>query len=184
MPATQLLKLINVADMFISYTNIIPAMREIALSGPTETVEPAIEVLEQIPGKEVDLTFLDLFELAAGKIKLHILYQFAKRKIIEAVPILLDIIRPKRVWEKETRIAFQAKACRALGLIGSPLTAEKLIAVATKPKPWAFQKTKPEPIRAAATWALRKLPGNEKINTVLEVLKKDKSLRVRKAARA
>jgi hypothetical protein len=78
MPATQLLKLINVADMFINYTNVIPAMREIALSGPTETVEPAIEVLEQIPGKEVDLTFLDLFELAAGKTKLHILYQFAR----------------------------------------------------------------------------------------------------------
>jgi diguanylate cyclase (GGDEF)-like protein len=184
MPATQLLKLINVADMFINYTNVIPVMREIALSGPTETVEPAIEVLEQIPGKEVDFTFLDLFELAAGKTKLHILYQFAKRKIIEAVPMLLDIIKPKWIWEKETRISFQAKACRALGLIGSPLTAEKLIAVATKPKLWTFQKAKPEPIRAAATWALRKLPGNEKINTVLEALKKDKSLLVRKAARS
>ena len=184
MPATQLLKLINVADMFINYTNVIPVMREIALSGPTETVEPAIEVLEQIPGKEVDLTFLDLFELAAGKTKMHILYQFAKRKIIEAVPMLLDIIKPKWIWEKETRISFQAKACRALGLIGSPLTAEKLIAVATKPKLWTFQKTKPEPIRAAATWALRKLPGNEKINNALEVLKKDKSLLVRKAARS
>ncbi|NIO48277.1 MAG: diguanylate cyclase [Candidatus Aminicenantes bacterium] len=184
MPAIKLLKLINVADMFINYTNVIPVMREIALSGPTEAVEPAIEVLEQIPGKEVDLTFLDLFELAAGKTKLHILYQFAKRKIIEAVPMLLDIIKPKWIWEKETRISFQAKACRALGLIGSPLTTEKLIAVATKPKLWAFQKTKPEPIRAAATWALRKLPSNERINTVLEALKKDKSLLVRKAARS
>jgi hypothetical protein len=184
MPATQLLKLINVADMFINYTKVMPVMREIALSGPTETVEPAIKVLEQIPGKEVDLAFLDLFDLAAGKIKLHILYQFAKRKILEAVPMLLDIIKPKWIWKKETRISLQAKACRALGLIGPPQTAEKLIAVATKPKLWTLQKTKPEPIRAAATWALRKLPGNEKINTVLEALKKDKSLRVRKAARS
>jgi diguanylate cyclase (GGDEF)-like protein len=184
MPATQLLKLINVADMFINYTKVVPVMREIALSGPTETVEPALEVLEQIPGKEVDSAFLDLFDLAAGKIKLHILYQFAKRKIIEAVPVLLDIIKPKWIWEKETRISFQAKTCRTLGLIGSPETAEKLIAVATKPKLWAFKKTKPEPIRAAATWALSKLPGNKRINSVLEVLKNDKSLRVRKAARA
>ena len=184
MPATQLLKLINVADMFINYTKVVPVMREIALSGPTETVEPALEVLEQIPGKEVDSAFLDLFDLAAGKIKLHILYQFAKRKIIEAVPVLLDIIKPKWIWEKETRISFQAKACRTLGLIGSPETAEKLIAVAIKPKLWAFKKTKPEPIRAAATWALSKLPGSERINSVLEVLKNDKSLRVRKAARA
>jgi hypothetical protein len=184
MPATQLLKLINVADMFINYTKVVPAMCDIALSGPTETVEPALEILEQIPGKEVDSAFLDLFDLAAGKIKLHILYQFAKRKIIEAVPVLLDIIKPKWIWGKETRISFQAKACRTLGLIGSPETAEKLISVALKSKLWAFKKTKPEPIRAAATWALRKLPGNERINSVLEVLKNDKALRVRKAARS
>ncbi len=183
-PVTQLLKLINVVDMFVNHPKVIPLLREIALSGPTETVEPALEVLEQVPGKEVDSAFLDLFDLAAGRIKLHILYQFAKRKIIEAVPVLLDIIKPKWIWEKETRISFQAKACRTLGLIGSPETAEKLIAVAIKPKLWTFLKTKPESIRAAATWALRKLPGNEKINTVLEVLKNDKSLRVRKAARA
>jgi hypothetical protein len=184
MPAAQLLKLINVADMFINYTKVVPTMCDIALSGPTETVEPSLGILEQIPGKEVDSAFLDLFDLAAGKIKLHILYQFAKRKIIEAVPVLLDIIKPKWIWEKESRVSFQAKACRTLGLIGSPETAEKLIAVALKPKLWALKKTKPEPIRAAATWALRKLPGDERINTVLEVLKNDKSLRVRKAARA
>ncbi len=184
MPATQLLRLINVADMFINYTKVVPVMREVALSGPSETVEPALGVLEQIPGKEVDSTFIDLFDLAGGKIKRHILYQFAKRKIIEAVPVLMDIIKPKWKWEKETRITFQAKACRALGLIGAPETAEKLIAVATKPKLWTFKKKKPEPIRAAATWALRKLPSDERINSVLEVLKNDKSLRVRKAARS
>jgi hypothetical protein len=184
MPATQLLKLINVADMFINYTTVVPVMREIALSGPTETVEPALGVLEQIPGKEVDSTFVDLFDLAAGKIKRHILYQFAKRKITEAIPMLMDIIKPKWKWEKETRITFQAKACRALGLISAPETAEKLISVATKPKLWTFKKKKPEPIRAAATWALRRLPDDERISSVLEVLKKDKSLRVRKAARS
>jgi hypothetical protein len=184
MPAAHLLKLINVADMFINYTSVIPVMREITLSGPSETVEPALGILEQIPGKEVDSTFIDLFDLAAGKIKRHILYQFAKRKIIEAIPILLDIIEPKWIWKKETRISFQAKACRTLGLLGSPLTEEALIAAATKPKPWTFKTTKPEPIRAAATWALTKLPGSERLNNALEVLKKDKSLRVRKAARS
>ena len=184
MPITQLLKLINVVDMFVDHPKVIPLLRDITLSGPTETVQPTLEVLERIPGKEVDSTFLDLFDLAAGRIKLHLLYLLAKRKIIEAVPVLLDIIKPKMIWEKETRISFQAKTCRTLGLIGSPETAEKLIAVATKSKLWTFQKTKPEPIRAAATWALRKLPSNERINSVLEVLKNDKSLRVRKAARA
>jgi diguanylate cyclase (GGDEF)-like protein len=184
MPAAHLLKLINVADMFINYTSVIPVMREITLSGPSETVEPALGILEQIPGKEVDSTLIDLFDLAAGKIKRHILYQFAKRKIIEAIPILMDIIEPKWIWKKETRISFQAKACRTLGLLGSPLTEEALIAAATKPKPWTFKTTKPEPIRAAATWALTKLPGSERLNNALEVLKKDKSLRVRKAARS
>ena len=183
-PVTQLLKLINVVDMFVDHPKVIPLLRNITLSGPSETVQPALEVLEQLPGKEVDSALLDLFDLAAGSTELHLLYILAKRKILEAVPVLLDVIKPKWVWEKETRISFQSKACRTLGLIGSPQIAEELIAVATKRKPWAFQKTKPEPIRAAATWALRKLPGNERINTVLEVLKNDKSLRVRKAARA
>jgi|GEM_PF-1296800 len=183
-PVTQLLKLINVVDMFVDHPKVIPLLRDITLSGPSETVQPALEVLEQLPGKEVDSALLDLFDLAAGSTKLHLLYLLAKRKILDAVPVLLDVIEPKWIWEKETRISFQSKACRTLGLIGSPQTAEKLIAVATKPKPWAFLKTKPEPIRAAATWALRKLPGNERINTVLEVLKNDKSLRVRKAARS
>ncbi len=183
-PVNQLLKLINVVDMFVDHPKVIPLLRDITLSGPSETVQPALEVLEHMPGKEVDSALLDLFDFAAGRIKLHLLYLLAKRKILDAVPVLLDIIRRKWIWEKETRISFQAKACRTLGLLGSPETAEKLIAVAIKPKLWAFQKTKPEPIRAAATWALRKLPGNERINTVLEVLKNDKSLRVRKAARA
>jgi len=183
-PVTQLLKLINVVDMFVDHPKVIPLLRDITLSGPSETVQPALEVLEQLPGKEADSALLDLFDLAAGSTKLHLLYLLAKRKILDAVPVLLDVIKPKWIWEKETRISFQSKACRTLGLIGSPQTAEKLIAVATKPKPWTFLKTKPEPIRAAATWALRKLPGNERINTVLEVLKNDKSLRVRKAARA
>jgi diguanylate cyclase (GGDEF)-like protein len=183
-PVGQLHKLINVVDMFADHPKVIPMLREITLSGPSETVQPALEVLEQIPGKDADHALLDLFELAAGRIKLHMLYLLAKRKIMDAVPVLLDIIRPKWIWEKETRISFQAKACRTLGLIGSPQTAEKLIAVATRPKLWAFLKTKPEPIRAAATWALRKFPGNERINSVLEVLKNDKSLRVRKAARS
>jgi diguanylate cyclase (GGDEF)-like protein len=184
MPASKLLKLINVADMFINYTKVVPVMREIVLSGPPETLEPAIDVLEQIPGKEVDSTFLDLFDLAAGRIKLHLLYLLAKRKIQDAVPVLLDIIKPRFIWERETRISFQAKACRTLGLIGSLQSVEKLIAVATKPKLWTFLKTKPEQIRAAATWALTKFPRNERINSILEVLKNDKSLRIRKAARA
>jgi diguanylate cyclase (GGDEF)-like protein len=183
-PVTQLLRLVNVVDMFVDHPKVIPVLREITLSGPTETVQPALEVLEQIPGKEADSAILDLFDLAAGRIKLHLLYLLAKRKISDAVPVLLDIIKPRWIWEKETRISFQAKACRTLGLIGLPETAEKLIAVATKPKLWAFKKTKPEHIRAAATWALRKFPDNERINSVFEVLKNDKSLRVRKAARA
>ncbi|KKN29034.1 hypothetical protein LCGC14_0848170 [marine sediment metagenome] len=183
-PVTQLIKLINVIDMFVDHPKVIPVLRDITLSGPSETVQPALDVLEQLPGKEVDSALLDLYDLAAGRTKVHLLYLLAKRKIVDAVPVLLDVIKPKWIWERETRISFQSKACRTLGLIGSPETAEKLIAVATKPKLWAFQKTKPEPIRAAATWALRKLPGNERINTVLEVLKNDKSLRVRKAARS
>jgi diguanylate cyclase (GGDEF)-like protein len=183
-PVAQLLKLISVVDMFVDHPKVIPMLRDITLSGPSETVQPALEVLEQLSGKDVDSALLDLFDLAAGNTKLHLLYLLSKRKILDAVPVLLDVIKPKWIWEKDSRISLQAKACRALGLIGSPQTAEKLIAVATRPKLWFLIKTKPEPIRAAATWALRKLPDNERIKAVLKALKNDKSLRVRKAARS
>jgi diguanylate cyclase (GGDEF)-like protein len=183
-PVEQLLNLVGVIDMFVDHPKTIPLLRDITLSAPSEAVRPALGVLEQIPGKDADTAILDLFDLAAGRIKLHLLYLLAKRKIQDAVPVLLDIIKPRFIWERETRISFQAKACRALGLIGSPQSVEKLIAVATKPKLWTFHKTKPEQIRAAATWALTKFPRNERINSVLEVLKNNKSLRIRKAARA
>ena len=182
-PGFPLLKLITVADTFIDNPKLLPILRGIALTGPTETVRPTIEVLDQIPGKEVNMILLEVFNLAAGEVKMDILTLFAKRRVIEAVPVLLEIIKPKKTWEPEGRISLQEKICRTLGEISSPETADTLIAVATVPKPWTLLKAKPDSVREAATLALRQLPDKVKIRKALDVLKSDKSPQVRKAAR-
>lgn len=182
-PLVPLLKMIEVADIFIDSPRLIRVIREIVLTGQPEAVPAAIEILEQIPGKEVNPIILELFELAIDKFKLDILNLFAKRRMVEAVPMLLDLIEPKKIWEKEERISLQAQACRTLGLIGSSHAADALIAAAISPRIWAFQKSKPDSVRVAATWALAQLPKTGEINKALDRLKKDKSLLVRKAAR-
>lgn len=182
-PVVPLIKLITVADLFIDSPKLIPLLRDIALTGPTETVRPTIEILDQIPGKEVNSILLEVFDLAAGKVKMDILTLFANRRITEAVPLLLELITPKKIWEKERRISLQEKVCRTLGLISSSEAADTLIAVATVPKPWTLLRPKPDSIREAATWALRQLPDNWRISKALDELKNDRSPQIRKAAR-
>jgi diguanylate cyclase (GGDEF)-like protein len=182
-PVIPLPNFITVADTFIGSPKLFPILRKIALTGPTETVRPTIEVLNQVPGKEVNMILLEVFNLAAGEVKKDILNIFAKRRMTEAVPLLLDIIKPKKTWEQEGRISLQERVCRTLGQIGSSEAADVLVAAATVPKPWALLKQKPDSIREAATWALRQLPDRVKIRRAIQALKNDKSPQVRRVAR-
>lgn len=182
-PVGPLLKFITIADMFIDSPKLLPLLHDIALTGPTETVRTTLEILDQIPGKEVNSVLLEIFDLAAGMVKMDILTLFANRRILEAVPLLLELIRPKKIWEKERRISLQKETCRTLGLIGSPEATDTLVAVAKVPKLWTFLRIKPDSIRETATWALRQLPENWKISKALDELKNDRSPQVRKAAR-
>jgi hypothetical protein len=182
-PVIPLPSFITVADLFIGSQKLIPILRKIAITGPTETVRPTIEILDQIPGKEINMILLEVFNLAAGKVKMDILSLFAKRRVIEAVPLLLELIKPKKAWEEEGRISLQEKVCRTLGQISASEATDTLVSVAMVHKPWTFLKTKPDSVREAATWALRQLPDKVKIRRALAVLKSDKSSLVRKAAR-
>jgi diguanylate cyclase (GGDEF)-like protein len=181
-PSLTLIRMLKVADVFLDHSSLVPLLREIALLGPAETVVLAIEILKQIPGKDADSALLEMFAVAEKKPELNILGVFAERKIPEAVPLLLEIIRPKNLTQKEPRALLQAQACRTLGLIGSPDTVETLIAVAKASKLFSFQRSKPDSVRAAAAWALAKFPQDERIQKILGELKKDKSQLVRKAA--
>ncbi len=183
-PLVPLLKMIEVADIFTGNPKLIHVMRDIILTGPSEVIPAASDILENIPGTEVNPIILELFYQAEGKFELDMLNLFAKRRIIEAVPVLLEIIKPKKIWEKENRIPLQAQVCRTLGLIGSSHAAEGLIGVAILPKPWTLQKSKPTSVRAAATWALVQLSKTGDINKALDRLKKDKSPLIRKATRS
>jgi diguanylate cyclase (GGDEF)-like protein len=182
-PVIPLPNFITVADTFIDSPKLFPILRKIALTGPTETVRPTIEILDQIPGREVNTILLEVFNLAAGEVKQDILRMFAKRRVTEAVPLLLEIIKPKKTWEKEGRIFLQERVCRTLGQIGSSEAADVLVAVAIVPKPWTLLKQKPDSVREAATWALRQLPDRVKIRRAIQALKNDKSPQVRKVAR-
>jgi len=181
-PALTLIRMLKVADVFLDHSNLVPLLREIALLGPAETVVQVIEVLKQIPGKDVDSVLLEMFTVAEKKPELDILGVFAERKIPEAVPLLLEIIRPKNLTQKEPGALLQAQACRTLGMIGSPDSIETLIAVAKASKLFSFQRSKPDSVRAAAAWALAKFPQDERIQKTLGELKEDKSQLVRKAA--
>ncbi len=181
-PALTLIRMLKVADVFLDHSSLVPLLREIALLGPAETVVQAIEVLKQIPGKDVDSALLEMFTVAEKKPELDILGVFAERKIPEAVPLLLEIIRPKNLTQKEPRALLQTQACRTLGMIVSPDSIETLIAVAKASKLFSFQRSKPVSVRAAAAWALAKFPQDERIQKTLEELKEDKSQLVRKAA--
>jgi len=182
-PVIPLPNFITVADTFIDSPKLFPILRKIALTGPTETVRPTIEILDQIPGREVNTILLEVFNLAAGEVKQDILRMFAKRRVTEAVPLLLEIIKPKKTWEKEGRISLQERVCRTLGQIGSSEAADVLVAAAIVPRPWTLLKQKPDSVREAATWALRQLPDRVKIRRAIQALKNDKSPQVRKAAR-
>jgi HEAT repeat protein len=182
MSSTPLSKVIKVADMFIDSPKLIPVLREIVLLGPDETVLPAAEILKQIPGKIVNSILLELFVQIKGKAKQDILTIFADRKMTEAIPTLLKIIKPKNPWKKEEDISLQAHTCRTLGIIGSETVIESLIVVVRPSGQGIFTRAKPNSVRVAATWALKKFPNNEKVQEVLAKLKNDKSPHVRKAA--
>ncbi len=177
----SLIKVIRICDIFTDHPGLVQVLREIALNGPVDTIPPTVSVLKQIPGKEVDMILLEIFERTTEKMKEDIIPLFAERKILEAVPLLVEHIKPVRVWETEQRISLQQDVCRTLGVLRSLDAAEALITAAHAPKLSTIFKTKPESIRAAATWALTQLPRNKEIEKALNRLKHDKSHQVRKA---
>ncbi len=181
MHVVPLVKFIRVSDGFVDNPMLVPLLREIALQGPLDTISPVVDVLKKIPGKDVDSLLLEMFERAPEKVQLDIIPLFAERKVLEAVPMLVDYLRPVRIWENEKRVALQESVCRTLGVLRSPDAARALIAVAQTQKLFTLYKAKPDYIRAMATWALTQLPKNSEVEKALGRLRKDRSRLVRKA---
>jgi len=177
----SLVKVIRICDIFSDHPGIVRVLREIALNGPVDTISPTVNVLKQIPGKEVDMLLLEIFERASEKMKKDIIPLFAERKTLEAVPSLLKHIKPVKIWETEQSISLQQDVCRTLGVLRSLDAKEALLTTAQAYKFSTMYKTKPDSIRAAATWALTQLPSNKEIGETLAKLKNDRSHLVRKA---
>jgi diguanylate cyclase (GGDEF)-like protein len=183
MSSSSLSKIIRVSDIFAGNPGLVSLLREIALNGPLDTLPSIVNVLQSMPGKEVDAVLLDIFERAIGKAKWDVIPLFAERKIVEAAPRLLEFIKPAKIWEKEQDIPVQQDICRTLGVLRSPEATEALIKVAKTAPITPFSRTKPDSIRAIATWALTQLPRDPKVDKALNKLKRDRSHLVRKAVR-
>ncbi|RKZ24722.1 hypothetical protein DRQ29_07495, partial [bacterium] len=132
----------------------------------------------------VNPIILDLFERASGKMKLEALSLIVERHINEAVPSLLEIIKPVKIWEKEKNIQLQIQVCKTLGMLKASDAEEMLVSISSVPKPWTMIRPKPENVRISAIWALKQLPKSDRIDKLLEKLKKDKSSAIRKTAGA
>jgi hypothetical protein len=181
MHTVSLIKVIRICDIFSDHPGLVRVLREIALNGPVDTIPPTVNVLKQIPGKEVDMVLLEIFERASEKMKQDIIPLFAERRTLEAVPLLLAHIKPVKIWETEQNVSLQQDVCRTLGVLRSRDAQEALIKAVHMPKLSTRHKTKPDAIRAVATWALTQLPTNKAIEETLAKLKNDKSHLVRKA---
>jgi hypothetical protein len=181
MHTVSLVKVIKICDVFSDHSELVRVLREIALNGPVDTIPPTVNVLKQTPGREVDLVLLEIFERTSEEMKRDIIPLFAERKIIEAVPFLLEYIKPVKIWETEHSISLQQDVCRTLGVLRSSDAQDALIAAAQASKLSTVYKSKPDAIRSAATWALTQLPSNRAIEDTLATLGKDRSHQVRKA---
>ena len=181
MPSSSLSKFIRVSDIFAENPGLVPLLREIALNGPLDVIPSIVSTLQPMPGKDIDSVLLDIFERATGKTKSDVIPIFAERNILEATPLLLEFIKPTKMWEKEKEITLQQDVCRTLGILRSRDAAEALIRTAQAPMITLFHKAKPDQIRAIATWALTQLPKDARIDRVLAKLRKDRSHLVRKA---
>ncbi len=181
MSCATLNKVIRVSDVFAGNPGLLSLLRKIALNGPLDAIPSILSILQSMPGKEVASVFLDIFERATGKTKWDVIPIFAERKMREATPLLLEFIKPASLWEKEQNIPIQQDICRTLGVLRSDDATDALIRAAQAPLITLFHKTKPDSIRAIATWALTQLPQDTRIKNVLTRLKKDRSHLVRKA---
>ena len=181
MSSVSLTKIIRVSDIFTGNPELVPMLRKIALNGPLDAIPSIVSTLQSMPGKEVESVLLDIFERTTGKTQWDVIPIFGERKMLDATPLLLEFIKPTKIWEKEQRISLQQDVCRTLGVLSSPDATEALIRAAQAPLATLFHKAKPDQIRAIATWALTQLPQDPRIDKALAKLKKDRSHLVRKA---
>ncbi len=182
MNMASLTKALRVCDVFVGHPDLLQMLREIGRKGPVETIPPIMNVLKQVEGEEADTILLEIFMRASGKTQWDIIPLFAERKMVDAVTVLTEYIRPIQKWEKERNISLQEEVCRSLGVLRSLDAADALIAAALAPGLASRSKAKPGSIRAAATWALTQLPKDPKVDSTLEKLKNDRSDLVQKAA--
>jgi diguanylate cyclase (GGDEF)-like protein len=182
MHTAHLIKILRVCDVFKNNPVLVPLLEEIALRGPVDMIPPVVNVLKQVSGDNSDKTLLKIFKRASGKAQWDIIPMIADRKLDRAVPFLLEFIRPAKKWEQEIRISLQEDVCRTLGVLRNLQATQALIEATKIRGVRSVYKSKPESIRATATWALTQLPAEESVDGILEELKNDRSYQVRKAA--
>jgi len=182
MNMVPLTRALRVCDVFVENEELLHTLREIGRKGPIEAIPPIMNVLKKIEGQAADTILLEIFMRTTGKAQWDIIPLFAERKMVEAVSVLTEFIKPMQRWGKETNLSLQEEVCRSLGILRSLDAADALIAAAQAHGVASRAKAKPDSIRAAATWALTQLPKDPKVDSALDKLKHDRSNLVKKAA--
>ena len=182
MSGTILKEFLDVADLFLENPNLLSKLSEIIMNGPSDAVIVCFHFIRKMTGKNVNPIILDLFERVSGKMKIEVLSLIVEKKINEAVPSLIESIKPVKIWEKDDNIQLQAQICKSLGMLKAYEAEDILLKIAIVPKPWTMIKPKPESIRVSAIWALKQLPKSDRIDSLLEKSKKSKSVAIRKVA--
>jgi diguanylate cyclase (GGDEF)-like protein len=175
------MRVLRVCDAFVGHPVLIPTLRDIIMKGSVDAIPSILNVLKKIPGPQADSLIFEAFMRAPRKIIWDFLPLFGERKMIEVIPILSEYVRLTPKLEKEKNITLQEEICRLFGVMGSADAAEVLISAATIPSIVSLYRTKPDSIRAAATWALIQLPENPQIEEALEKLKNDRAEIIKKA---
>jgi diguanylate cyclase (GGDEF)-like protein len=182
MAVISLNKVIKVSHVFIGNPELVRVLKEIALKGSPDILPAVTDVLKDIQDKDVDSFLMEIFPKASGKAQREIISLFSDRGVKEAAPLLFEFISPRKFWEPEPNHSLQEHVCRTLGVLRSQEAEGALIDAARKPKLTTMLKPKPAYVRAAATWALTRMPRNHRVNNALIQLKRDSSPLVRKAA--
>jgi len=113
----------------------------------------ALKSIHKTGGRQRGNILLAALSLAEEEFKPSIVEALGQCKALEAVPVLLDLLRDKPLIASSARTSLEEKICAALGSIGSPDAIGPLAEIA-EAKSFLKRRAYPEKVKAAASGSL------------------------------
>ncbi|HPL98231.1 MAG TPA: HEAT repeat domain-containing protein, partial [Smithellaceae bacterium] len=125
----------------------------------------ALKSIYKIGGNLRGKILLDALPEADDEFKSAIIEVLGQAKIVEAIPVMINILRQRPLIATASRTVLEEKICMALGAIGDPRAIRTLEKIA-EPKSFLRRRTFPDKVKAAAARSLVSL--REKLATTDE----------------